>query len=441
MCKQRQGKAQSRQDSTRYAADMQQDTSRGGGAAPPGEPPPYAQALDDLAPELDVLATAVARDVTGDPDPPAVEIAAARTAVGWLLATLRGGVVPRAADLRPLREDAAVRARAGEPLQPVLDRALSAGWVVWAALSVPGRLSGNSFAALGEALLRTGDAAATAIADAHAAAVREAATRSATALREVLDRILELPEADEPARALLARRLGELGVPVDRPVTVVLADLGIDLEDGDPVVGEIARALAAGPSATVGDPRSLAGPAPGPVVAAASGRLVVIVPAGRRQPAVERAIHVAAPGFAAVTSSATRLLDTAVAHREARAALAVVERAGVRGRLVDARSVLLERALLAEPALLRAAVDRELAPLREAPRGGALVATLVAYLAERENVRAAARRLGVAPRTVAYRLERIERLVGGPLDAARRLRMATVLFAQDLLEDPESRGM
>ena len=441
MAAQRQDKATDRQCQAGYAADMQQGrrSNRGTGDRP--TPPSHVEALGGLDTELDVLAAAVARDVTGESDPPEVEIDAARTAIEWLVGTLRGGVVPRAADLRPLREDAAARARAGEPLQPVLDRTLSAGWVVWAALTVPGRLPAPALAALGEALLRTGDAAAMAIADAHAAAVREAATRSATALREVLDRLLELPDGDEPARALLARRLGELGVPVDRPVTLVLADLGVDLEDGDPVVGEVARTLAAGPAAGVGDPRSLAGPAPGPVVAAAGGRLVVIVPVGRRQPDVERALRAAAPGFAAVTSPAGALLDTAVAHREARAALAVVERAWVRGRLVDARSVLLERALLAEPGLLRAAVDQELAPLQDAPRGGALVATLEAYLAERENVRAAGRRLGIAPRTVAYRLERIERLVGGPLDAPRRLRLAAVLFARDLLEAREPPGV
>jgi hypothetical protein len=433
----RQGKAVERQERAVYPADMRQDRRT---AAPQDTPrtPAYQAALAALAEDLDHLCLAVARDVTGSAEPPAEERAAARTAVEWLVASLARGSVPRPNDLRSLRDDAAARARAGEPLQPVLDRALSAGWVVWAALTVPDRLPAPALAALGEALLRTGDAAAAAIADAHAAAVREAATRSATALREVLDRLLELPEGDEPARALLARRLGELGVPVDRPATLVLADLGSDLEDGDAVVGEVARALAAGPAATVGDPRALAGPVPGPVVAAAGGRLVVIAPAGRRQPDVERALSAAAPGFAAVTSSAGGLLDAAVAHREARAALAVVERAGVRGHLVDARSVLLERALLAEPGLLRTAVDRELAPLRGAPRGGALVATLEAYLAERENVRAAGRRLGIAPRTVAYRLERIERLLGGPLDAPRRLRLAAVLFARDLLDAPET---
>ena len=61
-----------------------------------------------------------------------------------------------------------------------------------------------------------------------------------------------------------------------------------------------------------------------------------------------------------------------------------------------------------------------------------------AYLAERENVSAAARRLGVAPRTVAYRLERIERLLGGRLDASRRARLATALFARRLLGSPDA---
>jgi DNA-binding PucR family transcriptional regulator len=48
-------------------------------------------------------------------------------------------------------------------------------------------------------------------------------------------------------------------------------------------------------------------------------------------------------------------------------------------------------------------------------------------------VRAAARRLGVASRTATDRLERIERLLGGRLNADRRLRLAMVLFARRLL--------
>ena len=108
-----------------------------------------------------------------------------------------------------------------------------------------------------------------------------------------------------------------------------------------------------------------------------------------------------------------------------------------RSEVVPAASLGLERALLAEPALLRAAVNRELGPLLESSRGSVLVDTLEAYLGERENVRAAARRLGIAPRTVAYRLERIERLLGARLDADRRLRLATTLFARRVLGDAE----
>jgi DNA-binding PucR family transcriptional regulator len=88
---------------------------------------------------------------------------------------------------------------------------------------------------------------------------------------------------------------------------------------------------------------------------------------------------------------------------------------------------------------MRAAVDRELGPLLESSRGSVLVETLEAYLGERENVRAAARRLGIAPRTVAYRLERIERLLGVRLDADRRLRLAATLFARRVLGDAEPR--
>ena len=100
---------------------------------------------------------------------------------------------------------------------------------------------------------------------------------------------------------------------------------------------------------------------------------------------------------------------------------------------MPSRQLALERALLADPALLRSAIDAELGPLLTAPRAAGLVETLETYLGERENVRATARRLGVASRTVTYRLERIERLLGGRLDADRRLRLATVLFARRLL--------
>lgn len=414
------------QRALRYPAGMRQQ------GAQHAAPPRYTGLLGFDEAQRARLAERVARDVAPAGDPDEAELAASRMAVDWLLATLERGPVPAPDALRPLRDGAAAEARAGGTVQPVIDRALSAGWVVWAAVLDRPAVPAPELAALGEALLRTGDAAAAAIADAHAAAEREIATRSASALRELLDQLLELPERDELARARLGRRLAEAGIQADRPLVLVLADAGRDLQDGDPVIGEIARTLAGGGVPSVGDPRALGGPVPAPVVAATRGRLLLLLPAGRRpidpRPGLERL----GAGWSAVTVPVADLPGTAAALREATAALVVALRLGGRERPLEAASLLLERSLLAEPALLAAALQHELGALERAPRGSALIGTLEAFFAERENLRAAARRLGVAPRTVAYRLARIERLLGGPLDADRRLRLATALFARRL---------
>lgn len=409
---------------------MQQDCS-----ATVLTPEAYAALLAPLDAQVDAMGTQVAHDVARGAEPDADELEASRAAVRWLLQTLRAGPVPGPAALRSLRDGATAHARAGGAVQPVLDRTLSAGWVAWAAVTAKPGLPGPALAALGEALLRTGDAAAATIADAHAAAERELATRSASALRGLLDELLELPEGDGPGLARLARRLSEAGIPVDRAVAVVLVDAGRDLGDGDRVVADVARALgqATGTLPGVGDPRALGGQVPAPVVATTRGLLVLLLPAGRWAADPTPALRALGSAWSGVTAPAAELPGTAAAARDAAASLVVAVRLGLRGRVVPAAELLLERALLAAPAQLAAAVGRELGPLDGAPRGAALVETVAAYLAERENIRAAGRKLGVAPRTVAYRLARVERLLGGPLDADRRLRLATVLFARRLL--------
>jgi PucR C-terminal helix-turn-helix domain len=429
---------------TSIVADMRHDKApvrQQLGAYPAGSmqdqpAPPYLLALVSLTADedaLEALAAAVARDVARGAPVTGDDRDAARGAVEWLLASLRVGPVPDALALQALRDGAAAQARSGGPLQPVLDRTLSAGWVLWAAATERG-LGADGLTALGEALLRTGDAAATAIADAHASAEREIATRSASSLRELLDALLELGDADEPGRARLVRRAGELAIPVDRSLTVVVVDTGADLEDGDAGVVEVARRLGAGALPAVGDPRVLAGARPRPVVAATHGLLVVMAPAARTAPDIRGALRALGEDWVAVSAEAASFIAVGAAAREATAVLPVARRLGRVDVIVRAASLALERALLAEPGLLAMAVDRELGPLLRAPRSAGLVETVEAYLAERENIRAAGRRLGVAPRTVAYRLERVERILGGRLDADRRLRLATALFARRLLE-------
>jgi DNA-binding PucR family transcriptional regulator len=103
--------------------------------------------------------------------------------------------------------------------------------------------------------------------------------------------------------------------------------------------------------------------------------------------------------------------------------------------VLDETDVALELAILADRHRLAAAVEHELGPLLDAPRAGTrLVETFRAWLDHRQNLQATARALGIAPRTVAYRLERVERLTGRPLDGPAVRRLATAVFAADLLD-------
>ena len=100
------------------------------------------------------------------------------------------------------------------------------------------------------------------------------------------------------------------------------------------------------------------------------------------------------------------------------------------GWIGDPGQLALETTFLLDDALVRAAVDRELgALLADARMGEELIETLEVYLTSRQNTRETARRLHLAPRTVAYRLERIETLLGHDLDGDVAMRLSTALLA------------
>ena len=166
-------------------------------------------------------------------------------------------------------------------------------------------------------------------------------------------------------------------------------------------------------------------------------RIVVLVRAD--WPGVGRlreALDEQAPGWVAVASarvdgvdglsaSLTRLVDT----------LRAADRMGRVGWIDDADSLAVERLLLLDDTLLRAIVGRELGPLLGVPRMGAeLVETLRVFFEAGENIREAARRMHLASRTVAYRLERIEELLGRPIDGEIRPRLSVALLAYRALE-------
>jgi DNA-binding PucR family transcriptional regulator len=107
------------------------------------------------------------------------------------------------------------------------------------------------------------------------------------------------------------------------------------------------------------------------------------------------------------------------------------------GWIDDADDLAVERLLLLDESLLEKIVQRELGPLlAESRMGGEFVETLRVYFEAGENMREAARRLHLAPRTVAYRLERIEELLGRPIDGESRPRLSVALMAYRALGLP-----
>ena len=147
-------------------------------------------------------------------------------------------------------------------------------------------------------------------------------------------------------------------------------------------------------------------------------------PAGVAQPQAWVAIGSAA--IDGVVSLAETYADLVDATRTA-------QRLGVRGWIPDPERLAVERLLLADRELADAAVRRELGPLLADERmGPELIETLQAYFDAGENIAEAARRLHLATRTVAYRMERIESLLGYPLDGEAGRRLSTALLIKRL---------
>jgi len=68
--------------------------------------------------------------------------------------------------------------------------------------------------------------------------------------------------------------------------------------------------------------------------------------------------------------------------------------------------------------------------------GADLVETLEVYFESGQNMRETGRRLHLAPRTVAYWLDRVARLIGHPLDGPACRRLSIALFAYRMRRDP-----
>jgi sugar diacid utilization regulator/putative methionine-R-sulfoxide reductase with GAF domain len=114
--------------------------------------------------------------------------------------------------------------------------------------------------------------------------------------------------------------------------------------------------------------------------------------------------------------------ELARAHEEARQALRLARRGGASERVTSYRSLGAMRLLLEvrDPAALKRFVDETLGPVLEygQHRRTPLLPTLEALAANGWNQRATAKALRIHINTLTYRVQRLETLLGGPLDDA-----------------------
>ncbi|MFN8620705.1 MAG: helix-turn-helix domain-containing protein [Chloroflexota bacterium] len=381
--------------------------------------------VDRLLADVPELARQVAADLGPDVDPSVVEPAVRR-----YLEAVAGGARLSAGELVRLRSDGAAAARAGVPLAAPLDTYLSTGWVAWEhAVGIARPDERDALAALGSALLRGGDDLAAALADGYTAAERALAARAGATRRAVLGELLA-PSSGGAAQARLLRRATLVGLDPAQPYGLIVARATVELEEEGAAADEVARRLARDPARRAH------------LVSVRDGDLVVLLAGPWRAGAAtaEAALEgfEADPGgrWWAASAEPDALAVLPRAYAAALDALRVLPACRAPGTVTSAVDVTLERALVADPALAAAGVARWLGPLEEGGRGAsALVPTLEAWLAAEQSVTGTARDLGIAPRTVTYRLERIAMLLGlRDLDGAARARLATALLARRLLD-------
>ena len=139
------------------------------------------------------------------------------------------------------------------------------------------------------------------------------------------------------------------------------------------------------------------------------------------------------PTWIAIATAADGVRMWSRALVELQESLRIARAIGRHGVIDDVAELGVERLLLGDPDLAATIIERELGALLDDPRmGEELVETLQVYVDAGGNRRETARRLHLADRTVAYRLERAEQLLGHGFDGEPGRRMSVALTLRRL---------
>ena len=343
------------------------------------------------------------------------------------------------------RASGAIAARADRPMVVLLHRYAVTRRLMWehsvAALQAD-RLAPRLLARFGRFLLLWNELTSLAVTEGYRMAEREILARDVEARRGALQELLGVVNDDPASEARLRRVAVAHGLDPDREyLLVAIAPLPNDDQMPErPAVAEEELEVVAG---RVG--HLLGSAAPGAEGVGAGIRLPAVLPLMGR---IAVLAHNEWAGLSRVPTVLDRVLGkTPWVAIGARSIQGVGRLAATYADLVDATRTALRLGQLGwiadpEAAGSRTAsshqsatcstppCDAKLGPVLGDERlGDELIETLQAYFDTGENVAAAARRLHLATRTVAYRLEKIESLLGHKLHGpyARRVSIALLV--------------
>lgn len=337
--------------------------------------------------------------------------------------------VPTPAQIASWRDEGIRLARAGAATERVLDGYLSLNWAIWEVVMQQEGILREVVLDFADRLLRGLDDAIAAISQGYVRVEVELAAAHSHERRAVLEEILTAPRATPEDRARIRRRSERHGLAPDDIYRLVLVSATqVGEEDVDAAVDDLERRIRVPASSHRGKPGIRL-----PVVLEWRGRVLVFTKnewtgESRLREALPKALG---SDYIALDSGPVEGCEgLADALADVEYALGVATSLGRSGWIGDPGGLALETTFLLDEALVRAAVERELgALLADTRMGEELIETLEVYLGSRQNTRETARRLHLAPRTVAYRLERIETLLGHDLDGDAAMRLSTALLA------------
>ncbi len=320
-------------------------------------------------------------------------------------------------------------ARVGVATDRVLDGYLSLNWAIWEVVMQQTSIEREVVLEFADRLLRGLDDAIAAISEGYVRVEVELAAAHSHQRRAVFEEILTAPRQTPEDRARIRRRSERHGLAPDASYRLVLIHApALEEADIDAAVDALEKRVRILSSHHRERPSIRL-----PVVLEWRGRVLVLATSGwTGEPRLRDALSpVLGQDCVAVDSgpvAGCEALPGALADVEFAASVAVS--LGRSGWIADAGQLALETTFLLDDALARVAIAQELGPLMADSRmGEELLETLEVYLGSRQNIRETARRLHLAPRTVAYRLERIETLLGQGLDGPIAMRLSAALLA------------